>query len=228
MIEMYHMHRLKQSITLFQDKAFKKIIQCTLYKKQISHEISSMERPLTYYGNPVLREKGSTVDLFDSDLKALVEDMIETMYAEEGIGLAAQQIGIAQQICVVDVRPPKDSEIHFNYSYDGKSTPLDLFMPLAIINPKILITDSCESLYQEGCLSFPNILGDVSRAKAISCQFQDTDSNSHTIEADGLLARCILHEVDHLNGILFIDTMEKKDLQKNLTRIKQLKRSYKS
>ena len=186
-----------------------------------------MERLLTYYGNPVLREKGSTVDLFDSDLKALVNDMIETMHAEEGIGLAAQQIGIAQQICVVDVRPPKDSKIHFNYSYDGKSTPLDLFMPLAIINPKILITDSCESLYQEGCLSFPDILGDVSRAKAVSCQFQDTDGNSHTIEADGLLARCILHEVDHLNGILFIDTMKKKDLQKNLTRIKQLKRSYK-
>ena len=187
-----------------------------------------MQRPLTYYGNPVLREKGKSVENFDSDLKVIVSDMIETMYAEEGIGLAAQQIGITQQICVVDVRPPKESEIHFNYSYDGKSTPLDLFMPLAIINPKVEITDSTESLYQEGCLSFPNILGDVSRAKAVSCQFQDTDGNSHTIEADGLLARCILHEVDHLNGTLFIDTMEKNDLQKNLIRIKQLKRSYKS
>ena len=89
-----------------------------------------MERPLTYYGNPVLREKGTAVETFDSDLKSLVSDMIETMYAEEGIGLAAQQIGIAQQICVVDVRPPKESEIHFNYSYDGKSHPSDLFMPL--------------------------------------------------------------------------------------------------
>lgn len=187
-----------------------------------------MERPLSYYGNPVLRQKGSTVDRFDSDLKTLVSDMFETMYAEEGIGLAAQQIGIAQQICVVDVRPPKESEVHFNYRYDGKATPLDLFMPLAIINPQVSITDANESLYQEGCLSFPNILGNVSRAEAISCQFQDTDGNSHTIEADGLLARCILHEIDHLNGILFIDTMEKKDLQKNLTRIKQLKRSYKS
>ena len=187
-----------------------------------------MERPLTYYGNPVLREKGGAVEHFDSDLKALVSDMIETMYAEEGIGLAAQQIGIAQQICVVDVRPPKESEVHFNYSYDGKTIPLDLFMPLAIINPQITITDSSESLYQEGCLSFPNILGNVSRAKAIRCQFQDIEGNSHTLEADGLLARCILHEVDHLKGVLFIDTMEKKDLQKNLTRIKQLKRSHKS
>ena len=187
-----------------------------------------MERPLTYYGNPVLREKGKSVETFDSDLKRLVSDMIETMYAQEGIGLAAQQIGIAQQICVVDVRPPKESEIHFSYSFDGKSTPLDLFMPLAIINPKVEITDSTESLYHEGCLSFPNILGNVSRAIAISCQFQDTDGNVHILEADGLLARCILHEVDHLNGILFIDIMEKKDLQKNLSRIKQLKRANKS
>ena len=186
-----------------------------------------MERLLTYYGNPILRKKGMAVETFDSDLKILVRDMIETMHAEEGIGLAAQQIGIAQQICVVDVRPPKESEIHFNYSYDGKSTPLDLFMPLPIINPKVEITDATESLYQEGCLSFPNILGNVSRAIAIRCQFQDTDSNPHTLEADGLLARCILHEVDHLNGVLFIDTMEKKDLQKNITRIKQLKRANK-
>ena len=187
-----------------------------------------MERPLTYYGNPVLREKGTAVETFDSDLKSLVSDMIDTMYAEEGIGLAAQQIGIAQQICVVDVRPPKESEIHFNYSYDGKSIPLNLFMPLAIINPELEITDATKSLYQEGCLSFPNILGNVSRATAIRCQFQDTDGHSHTLEADGLLARCILHEVDHLNGVLFIDIMEKKDTQKNLTRIKQLKRAHKS
>ena len=187
-----------------------------------------MERLLTYYGNPILREKGSAVTVFDSNLKTLVKDMIETMYAEEGIGLAAQQIGITQQICVIDVRPPKDSEIHFNYSYDGKLTPLDLFMPLAIINPILSITDSCESLYQEGCLSFPNILGNVSRAKAISCEFQDADGNSHTLEADGLLARCILHEIDHLNGILFIDAMEKRDLQKNLALIKKLKHSFKS
>ena len=187
-----------------------------------------MERSLTYYGNPVLREKGTAVETFDSDLKSLVSDMIETMYAEEGIGLAAQQIGIAQQICVVDVRPPKESEIHFNYSYDGKPTPLDLFMPLAIINPKVEITDATKSLYQEGCLSFPNILGNVSRVNAISCQFQDTDGNHHTLQSDGLLARCILHEIDHLDGILFIDKMEKKDLQRNTPKINQLKRSNKS
>ena len=186
-----------------------------------------MRRPLTYYGNPILREKGKIVEIFDSGLRSLVSDMVDTMYAEEGIGLAAQQIGIAKQVCVVDVRPPENSHIQFSYSYDGKSLPLDIIMPLAIVNPKISITEPEESLYEEGCLSFPNILGNVSRATAISCEFQDTSGNYHTLEADGLLARCILHEVDHLNGILFIDTMKKKDLQKNLTRIKQLKRSNK-
>ena len=187
-----------------------------------------MERPLVYYADPVLREKGRAVKTFDLELKTLVNDMVETMYAEEGIGLAAQQIGIAQQICVVDVRPPKESEVHFNYNYDGKEIPLDLLMPIAIINPQVTITNSSEGLYQEGCLSFPNIIGNVSRAKAIRCQFQDTEGIEHTLEADGLLARCILHEVDHLNGVLFIDIMEKKDLKKNLTRIKQLKRTNKS
>ena len=187
-----------------------------------------MKRSLIYYGNPLLRKNGSVVDTFDSDLKSLAADMIETMYAEEGIGLAAQQIGITKQICVIDVRPPKESQIHFNYNYDGKSLPLDLFMPLVIINPKVTIIDSTESLYQEGCLSFPNILGNVSRVNTVSCDFQDVDGNSHNIEADGLLVRCILHEIDHLNGILFIDLMEKKDLQKNQVRIKQLKRSQKA
>jgi peptide deformylase len=86
---------------------------------------------------PSYGKKAALSKPFDSELKTLIRDMFETMYAEEGIGLAAQQIGIAQQICVVDVRPPKESEIHFNYSYDGKSTPLDLFMPLAIINPQV-------------------------------------------------------------------------------------------
>ena len=203
------------------------IANCTLYKKQIRYALNTMKRALTYYGNPILREQGKKVSVFDADLKTLVDDMFDTMYAEEGIGLAAQQIGIAQQICVVDVRPPKESEIHFNYQYDGKNSPLDLFMPLAIINPEVTITNALESLYEEGCLSFPNILGNVSRPVGVSCKFQDVNGITHVIEADGLLARCILHEVDHLNGALFIDKMEKKDLQKNRAKIKKLKRSHK-
>ena len=96
-----------------------------------------MPTALRYYGDPILRLSGATVESFDLDLKKQVEEMFETMYAEEGIGLAAQQIGIAQQICVVDVRPPENSDLQFNYRYDDKVLPLDLFMPLALINPQV-------------------------------------------------------------------------------------------
>ena len=186
-----------------------------------------MPYALTYYGDPTLRLKGAAIEHFDENLKTLVEEMFETMYIEEGIGLAAQQIGIAQQICVVDVRPPENRALQFNYRYDDKDLPLDLFMPLALINPEVEISDPTESSYQEGCLSFPGIQGQVVRPSGISCQFQDCAGQPHRLEADGLLARCILHEVDHLNGVLFIDKMERKDLQKNSTRIKQLMRLHK-
>lgn len=184
-----------------------------------------MQRPIKYYGDPILRQEGRLIKEFNSELKALVDDMIETMYAESGIGLAAQQVGLDQQICVVDVRPPKGVEIDFSYSYDGKVLPLDLFMPMVLINPEVTITDDRQDVYEEGCLSFPRITGKVARPIAIACSFQDSTGATHSVTADGLLARCILHEIDHLNGVLFIDKMDKRDLSKNSTRIKQLRRS---
>ena len=140
--------------------------------------------------------------------------MIDTMYNEEGIGLAAQQVNRALQICVIDVRPPEGVEAPFIYNYDGKQPPLDLVMPMAIVNPKVTIIDNTEDVYEEGCLSFPGVNGKVDRPIRIRCEFQDTEGNSHVIEADGLLGRCILHEVDHLHGKLFIDLMQKRDLKK--------------
>ena len=176
------------------------------------------------YGEPILRKVGSKITEFDTELKQLAEDMFETMYAEQGIGLAAQQIGKAIQLCVFDVRPPEDVEISFQYHFDGKQPPLDLIMPMAIVNPKISIIDDTENIYEEGCLSFPEVNGKVTRAIGVCCDFQDIEGQPHTIECDGLLSRCILHEVDHLNGNLFIDRMDKRDLRKNETRIKKLKR----
>ncbi|ADE55180.1 peptide deformylase [Coraliomargarita akajimensis] len=184
-----------------------------------------MRLRVTKYGEPILREVGAPVTEFNPELKQLAEDMIETMYAEEGIGLAAQQIDKALQICVVDVRPPEGAEVPYNYSFDGRQPPLDLIMPMAIINPKVTIIDDTEDVYEEGCLSFPDVRGRVHRPIGVRCEFQDTEGNPHIIEADGLLGRCILHEVDHLNGELFIDLMEKRDLRKNETRIKKLKRA---
>lgn len=179
---------------------------------------------ITQYGEPILRRVGEPITKFDEALAELAKDMVDTMYDEEGIGLAAQQVDRALQICVIDVRPPEGVEVPFNYNYDGKQLPLDLIMPIAIVNPKVTIIDQTEDVYEEGCLSFPGVNGKVGRPIGIRCEFQDTEGNSHVIEADGLLGRCILHEVDHLNGKLFIDLMQKRDLKKNETKIKKLKR----
>ena len=179
---------------------------------------------ITQYGEPILRKVGEPITEFDQALAELAKDMVDTMYEEEGIGLAAQQVDRALQICVIDVRPPEGVEVPFNYNYDGKQPPLDLIMPMAIVNPKVTIIDNTEDVYEEGCLSFPGVNGKVDRPIGIRCEFQDTEGNSHVIEADGLLGRCILHEVDHLNGKLFIDLMQKRDLKKNETKIKKLKR----
>jgi len=179
---------------------------------------------VTQYGEPILRKVGKPITEFDESLAELANDMVDTMYDEEGIGLAAQQVDCALQLCVIDVRPPEGAEVPFNYSFDGKQPPLDLIMPMAIINPKVTITDATEDVYEEGCLSFPGVNGKVDRPVGVRCEFQDTEGNPHVLEADGLLGRCILHEVDHLNGRLFIDLMQKRDLKKNEAKIKKLKR----
>ena len=179
---------------------------------------------ITQYGEPILRKVGEPITEFDEALAELAKNMIDTMYNEEGIGLAAQQVNRALQICVIDVRPPEGVEAPFIYNYDGKQPPLDLVMPMAIVNPKVTIIDNTEDVYEEGCLSFPGVNGKVDRPIRIRCEFQDTEGNSHVIEADGLLGRCILHEVDHLHGKLFIDLMQKRDLKKNEKKIKKLKR----
>lgn len=179
---------------------------------------------VTQYGEPILRKVGTAITEFDADLAQLADDMVDTMYDEEGIGLAAQQIGKAIQLFVMDVRPPEGEQPAFDYSFDGKQPPLDLIMPMALANPKVSIIDSSEDVYEEGCLSFPDVRGKVTRPIGVRCEFQDTEGNSHTLDATGLLGRCILHESDHLNGELFIDKMDKRDLQRMTPRIKKIKR----
>jgi peptide deformylase len=179
---------------------------------------------VTQYGEPILRKVGDPITEFDADLAQLADDMVDTMYDEEGIGLAAQQIGKAIQLFVMDVRPPEGEQPAFDYRFDGKQPPLDLIMPMAVANPKVSIIDSSEDVYEEGCLSFPDVRGKVTRPIGVRCEFQDTEGNSHILDATGLLGRCILHESDHLNGELFIDKMDKRDLQRMTPRIKKIKR----
>ena len=166
-----------------------------------------MSLPIVLYNDPVLRRKGARVAVFDGALARLAGEMIESMHAAGGIGLAAQQVGVALQLCVVDLCA---SDASFAYEIDGARPPRELFMPMVIANPAAeAARDAAEAVVEEGCLSFPGIRGDVPRPDAITVRFQDEAGRSHLLACDGLLARCIQHEVDHLNGVLFIDRMPK-------------------
>lgn len=180
---------------------------------------------VTQYGEPILRKVGEPITQFNTALARLADDMVETMYNEDGIGLAAQQVGLARQICVIDVRPPKGKQPAFNYSLDNRQPPLELIMPMALVNPKVSIIDLTKEVYEEGCLSFPEVRGKVTRPIGVRCEYQDTEGTVHILEATGLLGRCILHEADHLSGKLFIDLMDPRDLQRMQTRIKKIKRA---
>ena len=166
-----------------------------------------MSLEIVHYNHPVLRKKGEKITAFDGALASFAQEMVEAMHAAHGIGLAAQQVGRAIQLCVVDLR---EVEAEFDWRLDGAKTPLDLIMPMVIANPKV--TESKEAPkepLEEGCLSFPEIRGDVVRTTEITVKFQDQLGQPHVLQCTDLLARCVLHEADHLNGILFIDRMEK-------------------
>src|SRR5687767_11191404 len=184
-----------------------------------------MSLQIVHYNNPVLRAKGQKVNVFDGALARLAKDMIEAMHDARGIGLAAQQIGHAVQLCVVDLR---ESDADFTWELDGARPPLDLFMPLALANPQVTVVPGTpEVIDEEGCLSFPKIRGDVARPDAIVVKFQDEHGVPHILKCDGLFARCIQHEVDHLNGILFIERMDKKTLAAIADEVKALAKETK-
>ena len=163
---------------------------------------------ITQYGESILHQKGSPIESFDAELSRLSKDMLEAMHQVEGIGLAAQQVGKALRFCVVDV--PDHPEYPMACIVDGKALSPSLLMPLSLANPEITPLPSDEYYYEEGCLSFPEIRGDVARPERILVRYQDLDGVRHELECDGLLARCIQHEADHLDGILFTERMEKK------------------
>lgn len=171
-----------------------------------------MSLRIVHYNDPVLRKKGEPVANFSPELRKLAQAMIATMHAAEGIGLAAQQVGEALQLCVVDLR---ESSEDFDWLLDGAHPPLSLFMPMIIANPVITIAKNTPTeIVEEGCLSFPEIRGDVKRPEKISVKFDDERGVPHILVCNGLLARCILHEADHLAGVLFIDHMTKKTYAK--------------
>lgn len=157
------------------------------------------------YGDPVLRKKGAKIEAITPDLTQFIADMFETMKAAHGVGLAAQQVGRAIQLTVIDVRGLRDRPSLL--WIQGQPADPDAFMPLVLINPVVTTMGSREE-GPEGCLSFPQIYGDVVRPSEVEVTALNERGESYSFRAGGLLARAVQHEVDHLNGILFIDRMD--------------------
>ena len=157
------------------------------------------------YGDPVLQTKGRRVEQVDDSIRQLARDMIETMYAARGLGLAAQQIGVPLQMTVVDVAPVQEDRPS-TMVVNGEPVDLAAWMPLVLLNPKLELLPAKDTA-SEGCLSFPDLHGDVMRATTIRVHADGLDGNQLDFEASGMLARAIQHEVDHLHGILFISRM---------------------
>ena len=145
-------------------------------------------KPLIILPDPLLRQVSQPVERVDSELNQLVDDMLETMYEAPGIGLAAVQVGVPRRLLVIDL------------AKEGEEPA-----PLVFINPKVIRSSDERSTYEEGCLSIPDYYAEVERPATITVTSLDRTGKEVTTEADGLLATCLQHEIDHLDGVLFID-----------------------
>ncbi len=155
--------------------------------------------------DPILRKKSKSLEKVDNELRKLMDDMLETMYSAPGIGLAAVQIGILKRLIVIDLS-----------SGDQKKNPLYL------VNPEIIFRSKTTSIREEGCLSLPGHFAEVERPSECHIDYIDYNGNKKILKAEGLLSTCVQHEVDHLNGILFIDYLSK--LKRDMI-IKKLKKN---
>jgi peptide deformylase len=149
-------------------------------------------KPILSIPDPVLRKVSEPVATFDTSLRTLAQDMLETMYDAPGIGLAAIQIGVPLRLFVIDLAKEGEPKA-----------------PLVIVNPELIRVSDELSTYEEGCLSIPEYYEEVERPTRVRLKYQDETGKAYEIDADGLLATCIQHELDHLNGKLFIDYLSK-------------------
>ena len=157
--------------------------------------------------DPILRKKSDSLYQVNNDIRKLLDDMLKTMYAAPGIGLAAVQIGILKRIIVIDISKKEEKK-----------------NPIFLINPKIIFQSKETSTYEEGCLSLPGHFAEIERPAKCKIEYIDYNGKKAELEAEGLLSTCIQHEIDHLNGILFIDYLSK--LKKDMI-IKKLKKQKK-
>ncbi|MFN3818763.1 peptide deformylase [Blastomonas sp.] len=169
-------------------------------------------RPILEVPDPRLKTVSTRVETFDDDLRTLVADMFETMYDAPGIGLAAIQVGVPKRVLVIDLQ---------NEGEDGEPVKT----PRVFINPEILDPSADYTLYNEGCLSVPDQYADVERPSSIRARWQDLDGKVHEEAMDGLMATCLQHEMDHLEGVLFIDHLSRLKRQMVLKRLEKLRKA---
>ncbi len=166
--------------------------------------------PILEVPDPRLKTISSPVETFDADLKKLVDDMFETMYAAPGIGLAAIQVGVPKRLLVMDLQEEKDGETVKN--------------PRVFVNPEILDPSEEHSIYSEGCLSVPDQYAEIERPAKVRARWQDLDGKVHEEAMDDLMATCLQHEMDHLEGILFIDHLSRLKRQMVLKKIEKARK----
>lgn len=184
-----------------------------------------MKLSVVKYGNPVLRKKGERIERVTPEIKRLIEDMLETMHEARGIGLAAQQVGRALQLTVVDVSGVEDRPS--TLKVDGESVAVEEYMPIVLLNPEITPLNAPVT-GPEGCLSFPEIYADVSRPESVRVKALNESGETVEFECGGLLSRVVQHETDHLHGILYIDRMTKAVKQEIQPQLDQLQAQTKA
>jgi len=150
------------------------------------------QRKIVIEPDPILRKKSENLEKVDNELRLLLDDMLETMYAAPGIGLAAVQVGILKRLIVIDISKDKEKK-----------------NPIFLINPEIIFKSKKTSIYEEGCLSLPGYFAEIERPEECHIKYIDYDGKKKEMKENGLLATCIQHEIDHLNGKLFIDYLSK-------------------
>jgi len=166
------------------------------------------------YGEKILREKAVPVAVVDDRLRMLADDMVETMHKTRGVGLAAEQVGHLEKMCVIDIPEGCDEP-------EDELFNAPIKMPLRLFNPEIVSQEGSQH-DKEGCLSFPGVGGSLTRAAQVTCQYLDEDNRPQIITARGFLARALQHEIDHLNGILYVDRMSAVERLSYAAKLKKL------
>ena len=167
------------------------------------------KREIVIEPDPILRKKSENLEKVDDELRSLLNDMLETMYSAPGIGLAAVQVGILKRLIVIDISKEKDRKD-----------------PLFFINPEIISRSKNISIYEEGCLSLPGYYAEIERPAECHIKYIDYNGKEKEIKANGLLSTCIQHEVDHLNGTLFIDYLSKLKKDMILKKLVKYKKEF--